>query len=95
MAFRQYDAEARQGSVRDERALCNRTSPLFGFPTNTTQKHAKVVSEQLRPAVNRLETQLVGSEAQGRGFSLFWCDVDCHTNLARLRSISNGSGRGW
>ena len=29
MAFRQYDAEARQGSVHDERALCNRTKPLL------------------------------------------------------------------
>ena len=76
------------------------------FSDNTTQKHAKAVSEQkdydygplqgeLRPAVNRLETQLVGSEAQGRvsassGVMLIAC-----TNLTRLRSISNGFGRGW
>ena len=76
MAFRQYDVEARQGSVHDERALCNRTNlSSIWLSDNTTQKQAKVVSEQrdydygplqveLRPAVNCLETQLVGSEAK-------------------------------
>ena len=51
---------------------------------NTTQKQAKAVSEQrdydygplqveLRPAVNCLETQLVGSEAKA-GVSVSSCD---------------------
>ena len=85
MAFRQYDAKARQGSVHDERALCNRTKPLFDilmafrqYDAEASQGSVRAERLRLRAAPSEAETcrklprDPIGRfRSQGRGFSLF------------------------